>query len=195
MSSTLHPFLIIITGRPAAGKSTLANWLAGELKIPVISKDRMREMLFDRLGWGDRAWASLLGRATIDLMFYFAHRQLESGYSIIMDNAFHPASSAPRFLALQAQTRAEMIQIVCNADSETLFQRFKDRAENGNRHPGHGDAVVLDELRQHLAAELSPVMEIGGVTIELDTKDFSEIAYQKTLRQVKKYMNSVIKLT
>ena len=73
-----------MTGRPAAGKSTLAKWLAKELKLPIISKDSIREVLFDQLGWQDRDWAKRLGRVSIDLMFYFAQTQLESGRSIII---------------------------------------------------------------------------------------------------------------
>ena len=71
------PYLIVVTGRPGAGKTTLARWLAQELQIPLISKDSIREVLFERLGWNDRAWAQLLGRATVDLMSYFAQMQLE----------------------------------------------------------------------------------------------------------------------
>lgn len=187
MPST-KPFLLIVTGRPAAGKSTLAAWLAKELKLPLVSKDGIREVLFDQLGWKDRAWARQLGRASIDLMFYFARTQLESGYSIIMDNAFHPTPSTPRFLALQAQTGAAIIQIVCNARKEVLFQRFNRRAERGNRHLGHRDAEVRDELWQSLSRNLSPEMDVAGVVISLQTDDFSQVDYQKVLAEVKTHM-------
>jgi predicted kinase len=122
------PQLIIVAGRRASGKTTLANWLARELWIPVVSKDSIREVLFERLGWKDRPWAQLLGRASIDLMFYFAEVQLEARCSLILDNAFDPALSVPRFRDLTARYRAETIQIVCNADAEALFERFKARA-------------------------------------------------------------------
>src|SRR5687767_9920970 len=134
-----HPTIIIVTGRPAAGKSTLAKWLSQELKLPLVSKDRIREVLFDRLGWKDRKWAQELGKASVDMMFYFARAELEVGRSIIMDNSFYPLASNARFQALKEQYNVESIQIVCDSDRETLFQRFKSRADLGNRHPGHGD--------------------------------------------------------
>lgn len=43
-----QPKLVIVTGRPAAGKSTLAKWLSQELKLPLVSKDNIREVLFER---------------------------------------------------------------------------------------------------------------------------------------------------
>ena len=177
--------LIIVTGRPAAGKSTFAKWLAKELRLPLVSKDAIREVLFDQLGWKDRAWAQMLGRASIDLMFYFAQAQLEVSRSVILDNAFHPASSAPRFQALKTQFNADSIQIICNSDREVLFQRFSARAKSGDRHPGHGDEDVLDELWAHLTNEHSPILEIGGLAIEVDTTDFARVDYQAILNRVK----------
>jgi predicted kinase len=184
-----QPFLIIVTGRPAAGKSTLAKWLAQELGLPVVSKDRIREILFGQLGWADREWARQLGRVSIDLIFYFAQTQLAAGQSIILDNAFDPKLSEPRFLELKEQTHAEIIQIICDATSATLYQRFIERAEKGNRHPGHGDSEVQDELWASLQRELAPHMDVGGKLIEVNTDDYSALDYPQILAQVKRYMN------
>ncbi|HZM22293.1 MAG TPA: ATP-binding protein [Anaerolineales bacterium] len=186
----IHPTIIIVTGRPAAGKSTLAKWLSHELKFPLVSKDRIRENLFDRLGWKDRKWARELGKASVDMMFYFARAELEVGHSIIMDNSFYPPVSTPRFQALKEQYNATSVQIVCDSDRETLFQRFKARAETGHRHPGHGDQQVLEELYTNLANNSSPLLEIGGSVIEVDTTDFAEVDYQKILKQVKSLRQS-----
>lgn len=182
------PKLIIVTGRPAAGKTTLAQWLAQELRIPVISKDNIREVLFERLGWQDRACAQMLGRASVDLMFYFAQMQLEVGHSLILDNAFDPALSAPRFRDLMVRYHAQAMQIVCNADQGTLYQRFQARAASGGRHPGHGDEDVFEQLRSHLAQEHSPILEIGGAVIKVDTTDFCQVDYQSVLSQVKPFL-------
>jgi predicted kinase len=179
------PIIIIVTGRPAAGKSTLAKWLSQELQIPLVSKDSIREELFDRLGWKDRKWAQELGKASIDMMFYFARAELEVGHSVIMDNSFYPPVSNPRFRTLKEQYHAESVQIICDSDRETLFQRFKARADSGTRHPGHGDQAVLDELYANLADNSSQVLEIGDCIVEVDTTDFAKIDYQKILKQVK----------
>jgi predicted kinase len=181
----MRPVIIIITGRPAAGKSTLAKWLSKELQISVVSKDSIREELFERLGWKDREWAQLLGKASVDMMFYFAKAELAVGHSIIMDNTFNPILSVPRFNDLKNQYKADSIQIICNTDNKTLFERFKARYESGNRHPGHGDETVLNELWEFLISDYLPQLDIGGSVIEVDTTDFSKIEYQTILEQVK----------
>jgi predicted kinase len=118
------------------------------------------------------------------MMFYFARAALEVGHSIIMDNSFYPPVSTSRFQALKEEYNAESIQIVCDSDRETLFQRFKTRADLGNRHPGHGDQDVLEELYMNLADNSSQILEIGGSLIEVDTTDFAKVNYHEILKQV-----------
>ena len=177
--------ILIVTGRPAAGKSTLAKWLSQELKLPLVSKDSIWEELFNCLGWKDREWAQVLGKASVDMMFYFARAELEVGHSIIMDNSFHPPVSNQRFQTLKEEYNVESIQIVCDSDRETLFQRFRTRSDSGSRHPGHGDQDVLEELYTNLADNSSHILEKGGSVIEVDTTDFTKVDYQKILKQVK----------
>jgi predicted kinase len=185
------PVLIIVTGRPAAGKSTIAQWLAGELKLPWVSKDSVREVLFEQLGWQDRPWAQKLGLASLELMFYFAQAQFQVGGSLILDNAYDPTPSTPRFQALQQQYNLNIIQVICNSDKQTLFERFVTRSQSGQRHPGHGDETVLDNLRTHLAEERPPQMELEGLVVNVDTTEFSKIDYPAILKQVKSLMGEL----
>ena len=55
-------YAILVTGIPAAGKSTMAGFLAEKLKLPVISKDSIKELLFDSVGFRSR---EVYGRSRI----------------------------------------------------------------------------------------------------------------------------------
>jgi dephospho-CoA kinase len=43
--------VILITGHPATGKTTLAHYLAQELGLPLLWRDGLKEKLADTLGW------------------------------------------------------------------------------------------------------------------------------------------------
>ena len=47
--------LIILSGLPASGKSTVAKALQGAFPYPILEKDRIKECLFDTLGFQSHA--------------------------------------------------------------------------------------------------------------------------------------------
>jgi predicted kinase len=54
------PVLILITGAPCTGKTTIAQHLAGKFQLPVVHKDDIKERLFDRLDYS-RVTTALAG--------------------------------------------------------------------------------------------------------------------------------------
>lgn len=74
---------VIVCGPPASGKSTLAALLSRELRLPVISKDAIKERLMDRFGGGSTA-----GEAAFDVQFGVARELLHAGSPFILEGAF-----------------------------------------------------------------------------------------------------------
>jgi hypothetical protein len=71
-AGSMTAVLVLVTGPPAAGKTTLAGPLAATLGLPVIGKDLIKEALFDALGAGDRAWSRRLGAASYEVLYAVA---------------------------------------------------------------------------------------------------------------------------
>ena len=117
-------------------------------------------------------------------MYYFAQTQLEIGKSVILDNAFHPDLASAKLQALATQHGASTLQIICDADSAVLFERFKRRAESGTRHEGHVDMHSLDELKAHLLRNRPLRLDIGGQVLRVDTTDLAALRYEVILEQV-----------
>lgn len=178
------PFLVIVTGHPASGKTTLARRLAVELNLPCFTKDDIKERLFDTLGWSDRAWSSKLGNATYSLLELIVENEVRAGRSVLVEFNFDTVVSTPHYLEIKQRYDFFPIQIVLEADAEILLQRFIDRTESGNRHPGNADNTVYDEYRERLAKGPYQPLDIGGTVIHFDTNDFTKFNYNDVLMQV-----------
>jgi len=47
--------LILIAGLPATGNTSFARYLSNQLNIPMVSKDEIKELLYDTIGFKSRA--------------------------------------------------------------------------------------------------------------------------------------------
>ncbi len=59
--------LIVVSGAPGTGKSTIARALGADLRFPVLSLDPVKEALADVLGLGDEDWSNRVGEAVMVL--------------------------------------------------------------------------------------------------------------------------------
>jgi predicted kinase len=180
----MEPWVVIVCGPSGGGKSSLTGPLSQLLSLPVISKDDLKEVLFDSLGWGDRERSRALSEASYRLMFHLAERQLAAGRSCILEANFRPeAGAALRVLGARVPFRA--IRVRCFADPEVLLERLKCRTQDRLRHPGHLDAELLPEAGT-LIQEGS--VEVEGPLIEVDTTDPQSVDVEEIARRLKGLM-------
>lgn len=171
------PKLIVITGMPGSGKTTIADFLGSNLSLPLIEKDKIKEMLFNRLGWSEREWSKKLGMATYDLMDYFIEQQLLNGYSVIIESNFKPEFDSLKFQKWKHLYNCDIIQILCHADNDILYNRFISRANSGERHPGHADANSLKEWKEFFSNpnNITQPIDVESKIKKVDTSDFSKV--------------------
>lgn len=167
--------IVIVTGPPCTGKTAIAKQVADHFSLPWMGKDTFKEVLFDTLGWEDRAWSRRLSRASVEMLFRFVEAHLKARRSCVVESNFKAEFDTARFLQLRERYAFEPVQIQCVADGQVLFERFKWRAEGGERHPGHCDHLNYAEFRATLLQGRLESLDIGGRTIEIDTTDFGTI--------------------
>lgn len=155
----MTPKVVIIQGAPASGKTTLANRLKEELPdLILLSKDTIKEFLFDTQPTGDREWSSVLGRASIRAMYVLAEEFLKAEKDVILECAFFTEYAVDDVKALGVPT----LELYCHCDETIRQKRFKERRST-SRHPGH-----LDQETTSAGLLLYRPIKVGRV-IDVDT--------------------------
>ena len=166
--------LIVVTGPPCAGKTTLAAQLGRALSLPAVHRDALKEILFDTLGVKDRAWSREVGGSSYDLLFSFLESLLKAGYPCIAESNFEVGRTSTRLKNLCETYNFTPIEILCTAETETLRERYLARLESGQRHEGHVDHLNLDDISTRWANNQHGSLGLGGHSIRVDTTDFGE---------------------
>lgn len=120
-----RPLLILVTGRPGAGKTTLAGQMGRAWHLPVISRDGIKEGLVHTLGQGhDALPAGINGQAT-QIFFRTLAFLAEQGVSAAAEAAFQQPVWQSGLAALE--DKAELVMIICRTEPQTAFDRAVQR--------------------------------------------------------------------
>ncbi|MFA5564571.1 MAG: AAA family ATPase [Acidimicrobiia bacterium] len=179
----LPGFYIVVSGGPGSGKTLLARPVAEALRLPLLSKDTIKEALFDELGIGDRLWSRRLGRASVAVLYRIA----ANTPAAVLESVFHHDLAVADLQALEKP----LIELHCQCDKEVALQRFEERATD-ERHPGHLDSQQPRNRLVELVEEGLEPLRLGGPLLEVNTNNRVDVAqvvdwikaqpeYQKTL--------------
>jgi predicted kinase len=165
------PLLVVVTGMPSSGKTTVAEALAERLRLPLIAKDDLKESLYETLGTGDVAWSGRLGDAAYALIFDLARKNLSSGTPLIVEANFFLDQACE----LASLPTHRLVQVHCDAPLAVLLERYAAR----ERHAGHHDGEKIKELPARYESGAHAPLDLTGEVIRLDTTraiDFDTLA-------------------
>ena len=174
--------LVIVSGAPASGKTTLARSLGRQLGLPVLEKDALKEALSDAVGVpADVAASSRLGSAAYAACFSLARNLLADDVGVVLESNFRRGLSEAELVPIAAV--ASMVHLVhCTAPESVIMQRYRTRS----RHAAHLDDLRYDAVRADLAAGRYEPLRVDWPTVVVRT----ESGYAPTLKDIAAFVRA-----
>ena len=152
--------VIVVSGAPGTGESTIAAALAASLRWPLLALDAIKETLADILGLGGEDWSGRLGDAAAEVTF-----RLSAQFPAAIAEGWWRGARRERALGQFAGAT----EVFCYCDPQLAVNRMRARPGIA-RHPIHRDVInpaIMDRAAT-LAASVVP-LNLGAALVKVDT--------------------------
>jgi len=166
-----QPALIVVTGRPGAGKTSLAHALARAVRCPAVCRDEIWEGLARTMGDTGEQRTGLARRAT-DAFFDALALLLDRGVTVVAEAAFQHKVWAPRLESLRAVARVRIV--LCEIDAERALAR---RVARGVADPARPRFHPERPANDGSGAGYDPP-RLDVPTLQVDTSDGYQPAFE-----------------
>jgi aminoglycoside phosphotransferase family enzyme/predicted kinase len=149
----LRPALVLVSGLPGTGKSTLARSLAETARFEVIRSDVIRKEVFpvENSDQTDSLYTSDKTQRIYQECLERARRSLQAGHRVIVDATFQRDEDRMNFLQLAIDCGCRAVWLECMAPADITKQRIATR---------HGDASDADwSVYQLVSSRWQPASE------------------------------------
>lgn len=178
-----QPTLIVVSGPPGSGKTTLARSLARAVGCPAVCRDEIKEGMVHATPGFAPAPSDELTMRTLPAFFAVLGVLLEAGVTTVAEAAFQDRVWRPHLMPLRHLARIRIVH--CVAPAEEAFGRIQRRgAANPSRraHADPGPAGLADFIQRYRAFDR---VSVEAPWLEVDTAG----AYRPGLAEIVAFIN------
>jgi uncharacterized protein len=182
-----RPWLLLMMGLIASGKSTVADGIATALDLNLFSSDRVRKELAgvapetsQQAAYGAGLYSATTTQRTYDALNDLARQALSRGHSAIIDASFAKRAERQRMAALAQEMKARCCVLECWAPEAALRARLRERERSS---ASISDA--REEILSPFQRDYEPMQtDEGTCWVRLDTTESVEACVQQALAAI-----------
>lgn len=165
--------VIIFCGQSGSGKTTLAEVVSKQLNIFLLSKDALKERLYEMENCKTLEDSNRIGKLSIFLILDLAEDAIKNGVDAILESPFDHPDSLKRFQEWIDQFHVKLNIVVCEINEEERRRRIETRP----RHYSHHD--VTRKVLGHFKKSDFDYTQMPGKKLFLETnKPLEELVEQ-----------------
>lgn len=177
-----RPLLLVVTGQPGSGKTTLAHALAREIRCPAICRDEMKEGYVNTTGHrgqggDDIAWH------VFNAFFDAVELLLRRDISLVAEAAFQHKVWSMKLETLASVARVRIV--ICEIDPAQARARHIQRGLADPQRERYHDDDAVRAAREGREVPLVPYdpPRMNVPTLKVDTSD----GYQPSLEEIVRF--------
>lgn len=179
-----RPTLIVVSGPPGAGKTTLAHRIARGIGCPAICRDEIKEGMVHAAGDFVAAPSDELTLRTLPTFFQVLELLLAAGVTTVAEAAFQDRVWRPRLRPLAELADIRVVQ--CHVPPDVAWARIRQRQKESPARRAHADAHLADRDAHAAVHDGFARIRLDVPEIEVDTRD----AYRPGLGEIVVFANA-----
>ncbi|WP_426503135.1 AAA family ATPase [Dactylosporangium sp. McL0621] len=179
-----RPILVVVSGPPGAGKTTLAHRLARAIGCPAICRDEIKEGMVHATGSYVAAPGDELNLRTLPVFFRSLELLLGAGVTTVAEAAFQDRLWRPHLQPLRELADIRIVH--CQVPAETARARIQRRQGESPTRRAHADTHLATRQEHAAGHDGFDRVRLDVPEIDVDTGD----DYRPALDEIVAFVNA-----